>query len=83
MDQKRQPISGKEPSENSPHYIKGGIEAISVIEAFELDYNEGNVAKYLLRAKLKGDYLQDLKKARWYLNRAIDRYKESLSGVTE
>lgn len=56
-----------------PHYKAAGIEAIDVIEAFDLGYHLGNVVKYILRSGRKGPALEDLKKARWYLDRAIDR----------
>lgn len=46
-------------------------EAIKVIEAWELDFNLGNVVKYISRADYKGSALQDLQKARWYLDREI------------
>jgi hypothetical protein len=55
-----------------PHYLMGGIETIDFIEAKGLGYNLGNVVKYITRADHKGDKLQDLEKARWYLDRAID-----------
>lgn len=58
------------------HYTRGGIETIDFIEAKGLDYRLGCVVKYVSRAGHKGDrsqYLQDLKKARWYLDRAIRR----------
>lgn len=62
---------------NSPSHYKGknGMESIDVIEAFGLDksFCLGNVVKYVLRAGKKGDAIQDLKKARWYLNREIAR----------
>jgi hypothetical protein len=54
-----------------PHYTNGGVETISFIEAKGLDYHLGNVVKYITRAGKKDDELQDLKKARWYLERAI------------
>ena len=54
-----------------PHYKTGGMETIDFIEAKELDYNLGNVVKYVTRAKHKGTELEDLKKAQWYLERAI------------
>jgi hypothetical protein len=53
------------------HYKTGGIETIDFIEAKELDYHLGNVIKYITRAKHKGDELENLKKAQWYLNRKI------------
>lgn len=46
-------------------------EAIKVVEAWELDFHLGNVVKYVSRAGKKGDALEDLKKARWYLERKI------------
>ena len=54
-----------------PHYTVGGVETIDFIEAKKLDYNLGNVVKYITRADHKGDRYEDLCKARWYLNRAI------------
>jgi hypothetical protein len=57
---------------NSPeHYKVGGIETIDFIEAKKLGYNLGNVVKYITRSDLKGDRLENLKKAQWYLNREI------------
>jgi len=56
-----------------PHYTVGGIETIDFIEAKGLSYHLGQVIKYVSRAGKKGDALQDLQKARWYLNREIAR----------
>lgn len=59
---------------NSPlHYTAGGIETIDFIEAKELDYCLGNCVKYISRAgkKEKSKKVEDLKKAAWYLQRAI------------
>ena len=53
------------------HYKIGGIETIDFIEAKNLGYNLGNVVKYITRADYKGNKLEDLKKAQWYLNRAV------------
>lgn len=58
-----------------PHYTKGGIECIDYlednlgVEGFSY-FCEGNVKKYMHRWRQKGQ-LQDLEKARWYLNRLI------------
>lgn len=49
-------------------------EPIKVIEAWGLDFSLGNVLKYIARAGRKGDTLEDLNKAMWYLNRAIQHY---------
>lgn len=46
-------------------------EAIKVIEAWNLDFCLGNTVKYISRAGKKGNRLEDLKKARWYLDREI------------
>ena len=61
-----------------PHYTQGGIEAISVIEAWRLGFHLGNVVKYLARAGRKPDaeMMIDLKKARWYLDRYIEKHNE-------
>ena len=59
---------------NHPDHYGGKhnpYEAIKVIEAWNLNFNIGNVIKYLARAGKKGDILEDLKKARWYLDREI------------
>jgi hypothetical protein len=53
------------------HYKVGGIETIDFIEAKKLNYNLGNVVKYITRADHKGNTQEDLLKARWYLNREI------------
>lgn len=60
---------------NHPSYYKrGGIEAIDVIEAWNLDFCLGNTVKYIARCGRKSDkVLEDLKKAAWYLNREIER----------
>lgn len=54
------------------HYKTGGIETIDFIEAKQLTYNLGNVVKYITRADHKGNKMEDLKKAQWYLNREIE-----------
>jgi hypothetical protein len=58
-----------------PHYTTGGIETIDFIEAKKLNYNLGNVIKYLTRADHKGNKLEDLRKAQWYLTREINSTK--------
>jgi len=60
-----------DPVNHPPHYKTGGIETIDFIEAKELGYHLGNVIKYVTRAKHKGNEIEDLKKAQWYLERAI------------
>jgi len=60
---------------NPEHYQANGIEAIDVIEAYGLNFNLGNVIKYILRADKKGNKKQDLEKAQWYLKREIEKFK--------
>ena len=63
-------------SVNHPtHYTVGGIETIDFIEAKKLGYNLGNVVKYITRADYKGNKLEDLRKAQWYLTREINSLK--------
>ena len=54
------------------HYNNGSIEAIEVIEDWKLNFHLGNAVKYINRAEHKGNYKQDIEKAIWYLNRAIE-----------
>jgi hypothetical protein len=60
-----------------PHYKVGGIEVIDFIESKGLTYNLGNVVKYVSRADHKGNKLEDLKKAQWYLNREVSNLEKS------
>jgi hypothetical protein len=59
--------------EHPAHYRAKNIEAIDVIEEFELGFRLGNVVKYVLRAGKKGSAKEDLEKARWYLEREISK----------
>jgi hypothetical protein len=56
-----------------PHYTFGGIEVIDAIDAWQLGFALGNSVKYIARAKHKGSELEDLKKARWYLDHEISK----------
>jgi hypothetical protein len=59
---------------NHPAHYGGAdnpYEAIKVIEAWGLGFHLGNTVKYIARAGKKDPTLQDLKKARWYLDRQI------------
>lgn len=61
--------------EHPSHYTSSpsGVECIDVVE--HMPFNRGNAVKYLWRAGLKGDELEDLEKARWYVAREIARVK--------
>lgn len=61
-----------DPVASPSHYRLGGIETIDFIEAKRLGFHLGNVVKYITRAKLKGKEIEDLRKARWYLDRYIE-----------
>lgn len=69
------------------HYTKGGIEPIDLIESQGLNFNRGNVIKYVTRAgrkKSKGKSillkeLEDLKKASFYLQREISKCEKLLA----
>ena len=74
FENKNQPV---DMVNHPPHYqSSSGLEVIDVIEAFTENLsgaeatNTGNVIKYICRWKDKNG-LEDLKKARWYLNRLI------------
>jgi hypothetical protein len=62
-----------------PHYKTGGIEVLDFIEAKDLNYRLGNVVKYVSRAgkKINSDPVQDLEKARFYLEREIEARKNA------
>jgi hypothetical protein len=72
----------KEAVNHPAHYQQGGIEAIDVIEAWGLNFCLGNTVKYIARAGRKGEMLEDLRKAAWYLNREIKKI-ECLNPTSE
>lgn len=58
------------------HYTQhpAGVECIDIAEHF--NFNAGNAVKYIWRAGLKtDDRIQDLEKAKWYIEREIERLK--------
>jgi hypothetical protein len=64
---------------NPSHYCEGRqYEPIAVIKDWNLDFNLGNVVKYISRAGRKNDALEDLKKAKFYLDWEIE-YLESIT----
>ncbi len=66
-------MSGPDDPINPDHYKNhpSGIECIQITEHF--NYCRGNAIKYLWRAGEKGDAIEDLRKARWYVDREIQR----------
>lgn len=74
-------MASKDTVNHPAHYTTGKIEVIDFIEDKQLGFHLGNVVKYIVRASnnLKGTPpLEDLKKARWYL----DRYIRGVEGET-
>lgn len=76
------PALEKTDNVNHPsHYNSGKFEVIDIIDEFGKDYNGangfrfGNIVKYVLRAKHKNG-VEDLKKARWYLDRLIMHWED-------
>jgi hypothetical protein len=64
---------------NHPKHYGGKdnpLEAIKIIDAYEMNFIEGSILKYLLRYKKKNG-LEDLKKAQWYLNFLIEKKQNS------
>jgi hypothetical protein len=56
-----------------PHYTDhpSGVECIEIAE--HMNFCLGNAIKYIWRADLKGNAVEDLKKARFYIDREIER----------
>tara|TARA_R100001129_G_scaffold65571_1_gene44766 strand:- start:3908 stop:4147 length:240 start_codon:yes stop_codon:yes gene_type:complete len=71
-----------DPVNKPQHYLHGKLEVVQAIIGLGVGYLEGNVIKYLARWKFKGDTnelkLQDLLKARHYLDILISTYDEFL-----
>jgi hypothetical protein len=68
---------------NHPAHYNYGIEVIDFIESWDFNFSLGNAIKYIARAPYKGSALEDLKKARWYLDREIKRAEDALVSTTE
>ncbi len=67
-----------EQIDHPEYYKKNGIEAIDFIEAHSLNFSLGNAVKYITRAghKPNEDSITALEKARWYINREIERQRK-------
>ena len=68
-------IMTNDPVNHPSHYTDGNIEVIDFIEDKQLGFHLGNAVKYISRAGKKDPEkkIEDLKKARWYLDREINR----------
>lgn len=66
-----------------PHYRShpSGVECITITE--HMNFCVGNAIKYLWRAGLKNDTLEDLRKARWYVDREISRLEREQESKKE
>lgn len=66
-----------EAVDHPSHYggASNPFEAIKVIDAWGLGFSLGNCVKYISRAEHKGNAIQDLEKASWYLRHEIERRK--------
>jgi len=62
-----------DPVNHPKHYTShpSGVECIEVTEHF--NFNKGNAIKYIWRSSDKGKEVEDLRKARWYIDREIAR----------
>ena len=58
---------------NPKHYNMGDIEVIDFIDSWGLNFNLGNVIKYVVRCDYKGNKIEDLRKAIFYIEREINR----------
>jgi hypothetical protein len=67
------PSSSPDPVNHPAHYNRhpSGVECIQITEHF--NFCLGNAIKYVWRAGLKSDAVEDLRKARWYIDREIER----------
>lgn len=67
------PSASLEDPINPSHYRRhpSGVECIDITR--HMNFNVGNAVKYIWRAGQKGDAIEDLKKAQWYLNDEIVR----------
>lgn len=66
-----------DPVNHPAHYTShpSGVECIQITRW--MNFNLGNVIKYVWRAGNKGNAIEDLKKARWYLDDEIKRREGS------
>ena len=69
-----------DPVNRPEHYTKGKIEVIDFIEDQQLQFHEANAVKYICRARFKGNEVQDLEKAVWYLSRRITLLEKTNAG---
>jgi len=68
----------EDPVNHPKHYKShpSGIEIIQITE--HMNFCLGNVVKYIMRCEHKGKMLEDLRKAKWYLDREIARVEDKI-----
>lgn len=73
-------MTDHDPVNHPSHYNShpSGVECITITEHF--NFNLGNAIKYIWRAGEKGDALEDLQKAAWYINRECSRINRARAG---
>jgi hypothetical protein len=74
----------QDPVNHPKHYTEhpSGIECIQITE--HMSFNLGNALKYIWRCDLKKDAVEDLRKARWYIDREIaKRTKPGAFGIVD
>jgi len=69
-----------DPVNHPKHYTEhpSGVECIEITEHF--NFNKGNAIKYIWRSADKGKEVEDLRKARWYIDREIARILNNAGG---
>ena len=69
-----------DPVNHPKHYTEhpSGVECIEITEHF--NFNKGNAIKYIWRSADKGKEVEDLRKARWYIDREIARILNHAGG---
>ena len=73
---KQMGCGGDDPVTSPAHYTQGKIQVMDFILDQKFNYPIGQVVRYVSRYEHKGEPLQDLKKAREYLNREIKRLED-------
>jgi|TARA_R110002167_G_scaffold67053_4_gene189577 hypothetical protein len=68
---------------NHPSHYTKGIETIEYIQSWSMDYIRGNIIKYVTRFPYKGTPVQDLEKAKWYLEYLLKETKEKINAKQE
>jgi len=68
------------PPKSIPQHYNNGkdYDVIDIVNDYNLNFNEGNAIKYIVRARHKGQHLDDLRKAMHYLDREIIHHETKL-----